>query len=228
MSPQKPERLRALWGPPDPLTFPTAVEFVLVGRLRVLQEQADGVGELRSGTSEKPQKQPPPHEPGAGSHVGKLRHRGGQSAPGTPSQHLLPGATPQYPSYPQKQHPPIPKCSKTSGVPPQVIPDYPQNTQETSNSFPKIPGGPRRPPEGPEGLPQLLPRLGSQPSISQKTRGTPIMYPKTIGDPQTHPPSPQKTGEIAENAPQPCHKPKETSRSPPQDQWDPRRPVAAP
>lgn len=59
VSPQKPERLRVVWGPPEPLlTFPTAVELLLVGRLRVLQEQADGMGQLGSGSSETPQKQP--------------------------------------------------------------------------------------------------------------------------------------------------------------------------
>lgn len=58
-APQKPERLRVVWHPLPPLTFSTAVELVLVGCLRVLQEQADGVAELGCGISETPQKHPP-------------------------------------------------------------------------------------------------------------------------------------------------------------------------
>lgn len=49
-----PPKARELQGgvgnpPRTPLTFPTAVELVLVGGLCVLQEQADGMGQLGGG-----------------------------------------------------------------------------------------------------------------------------------------------------------------------------------
>lgn len=190
------------------------------------------MGQLGRGSSETPPKPAPTPEPGTGSHTGKLRHRGGQTAP--PAR----GEPPQSNILP----PP------SAAGPPQPPHKTPQKITETSHSFPKRPGGPRRPPKRPEGFTQLLPRLGSQPKTPQKTRGIPTDPRQPPQDsstttphqnPQGFPKHVQKTWETPEDAPQTPRRQEGPPNMPPkgppavqdgisQDQWDPRRPLPAP